>query len=85
MSSVVCAREGGRVVVAPVLLAGLEAEGGHLLDLELLELGLDVDVDVHGGVENGEPLAAGVALSLFGSFHCESSVRVKRAPQLLDR
>jgi hypothetical protein len=62
----------------------IQAERRHLLDLELLQLGFDVDVDVRLGAENGESLA-GVGLGVVDSFHSESSVRVKRAPQLLDR
>ncbi len=69
------AGEGGRVVVAPVLLAGFQAERGHLFDLELLQLGFDVDVDVRLGAENGESLA-GVGLGVVDGFHCDSSVRL---------
>ena len=67
------AGERGRVVVAPVLLARLEAERRHLLDLELLQLGLDVDVDVGLAPRIGSLLAV-VGLVLVDGFHVVSSV-----------
>ena len=54
-----------------MLLALLEAKRRHLLLLEFLQLGLDVDIDIRLVAKNRKFLVANLGLNRLNRFHCE--------------